>query len=72
MAMEQDTQGIVHRELNKLDMDQREAIILAFFSGLTHPEIANRLGTPLGTIKTRIRLGMRKLQISIQKTRVAP
>jgi RNA polymerase sigma-70 factor (ECF subfamily) len=72
MAMEQDTQRIVHGELNKLDMDQREAIILAFFRGLTHQEIANRLGAPLGTIKTRIRLGMRKLQMSIQKTRVAP
>jgi len=71
MAMEQDTQGIVHGELNKLDMDQREAIMLAFFRGLTHQEIAHRLGTPLGTIKTRIRLGMRKLQASMQKTRVA-
>ncbi len=38
--------------------EQRQAIELAFFSGLTHEEIAARLATPLGTIKARIRRGM--------------
>jgi RNA polymerase sigma-70 factor (ECF subfamily) len=51
----------VARALASLPAQQREAIELAFFAGLTQSEIAARLGEPLGTIKTRLRLGMEKL-----------
>ena len=53
---------IVLAALEELGAEQREAIGLAYFSDLSHSEIAGRLGLPLGTIKTRIRLGMMKLR----------
>lgn len=48
--------------LHSLATPQRAAIELSFFSGLTHLEIAERLGEPLGTVKTRIRLGMQHMK----------
>ncbi len=47
--------------LESIPPDQREAVRLAFFSGLTQIEIAERLGAPLGTVKARIRRGLLKL-----------
>lgn len=52
----------VRSVLNQLPSDQREAIELAFFSDLTHHEIAQRLNQPLGTIKARIRRGLLRLK----------
>ena len=53
---------MVRRAMGSLKEDQRQAIELAFFDGLTHVEVAEKLGAPLGTIKTRIRVGLRRLK----------
>lgn len=52
----------VRNVLDKLPAEQRQAIELAFFSELTHHQIADQLGQPLGTIKARIRRGLLKLR----------
>jgi RNA polymerase sigma-70 factor (ECF subfamily) len=54
--------AIVRSALQQIPQEQREALELAFFGGLTHEEIADRLTTPLGTIKARIRRGLLKLR----------
>jgi RNA polymerase sigma-70 factor (ECF subfamily) len=48
--------------LEELPPEQRKVLDLAFFDGLTHTEIAERTGDPLGTIKTRIRLALKALR----------
>ena len=57
--------ALVRRSLASLPDEQRAALELAYFEGLTHPEIAERLQVPVGTAKTRIRLGMLKLRDSL-------
>jgi RNA polymerase sigma-70 factor (ECF subfamily) len=48
--------------LDQLQPEQRDLIELAYFYGMTHSDIAEQLHLPLGTVKTRIRLGMQKLR----------
>lgn len=57
-AEQNDERSVVLTALSKLPADQREALELAFFGGLTHAEVSTELKTPLGTIKARIRRGL--------------
>lgn len=59
----------VRKALEVLPPEQKLAIQLAYFGGLTQQEIANKLGQPLGTVKTRIRLGMQKMRGPLQARR---
>ncbi len=55
-------QRFVRQALSSLSPEQREVIELAYYGGLSHSEIAAKLNQPLGTVKTRTRLGMIKLR----------
>jgi RNA polymerase sigma-70 factor (ECF subfamily) len=55
----------VHAALDTLPQDQRAAVQLAYFEGLTHSEIAARLAVPLGTVKTRLRLAFGRLRAAL-------
>lgn len=59
---QQENALLVRQAVATLDPDQRSAVELAFFGGLTQPEIAHRLNAPLGTVKARIRRGLLKLR----------
>jgi len=52
----------VHSALDGLPVDQQAVVRLAYFEGLTQSEIANELGIPLGTVKTRLRLAFGRLR----------
>ncbi len=52
---------IVHNAVAQLDEDEHNAISLAYFKGLTYVEVAKTLAQPRGTVKSRMRSGMKKL-----------
>jgi RNA polymerase sigma-70 factor (ECF subfamily) len=55
-------EALCRSAIGRLPEDQRRALELAYFHGLTQEEIAARTSTPLGTVKTRVRLGLMKLR----------
>src|SRR3970040_1079809 len=59
-------QALVRKALAELPAEQKVALELAYFGGLTQQEISALLHEPLGTVHTRIRLGMQKLRRSLK------
>jgi RNA polymerase sigma-70 factor (ECF subfamily) len=57
--------GAIRRALSALPQDQREALWLGYFEGLSSSEIASRLGCPVGTIKTRVAAALSKLRSAL-------
>lgn len=52
----------VQEAIGQLPPDQQRSIVLAYFGGYTHDEIARQLGVPLGTVKSRLRIGLQKMR----------
>lgn len=52
----------VREAVQGLNAEQRTAVHLAFFEGLSHPEVAKRMGSPVGTVKSRLRLAAERLK----------
>ncbi len=65
-VVQQDLRTFLNRQLQKLPTLQHQVVRLAFFNGLSHREIATQTGTPLGTVKTRLELGLQKLTQSMR------
>ena len=68
-AESRETSALVRSAVKTLPHDQRQAIELAFFGGMTQNEISESLGQPIGTIKARIRRGMLKLRDALEGER---
>lgn len=64
-AMESERAETVRSALGELPLPQREAVVMAYWGGLTAEEISRQVNVPLGTVKSRIRLGLAKLRTTI-------
>ena len=70
-AARREEAGTVRNALETLPSDQCQVIELAYFGGFTHTEIADMLDTPVGTIKGRMRLGLKKMRAQLGEGQVA-
>jgi RNA polymerase sigma-70 factor, ECF subfamily len=69
LALASADRSTVRAALGRLPEAQREALVLAYWGGLTADQIAERAGVPLGTAKSRIRLGLARLRSELQGLR---
>lgn len=72
MAEREDERSAVRDALRNLPAAQREAVVLAYWGGLTADQIAKRVDVPLGTAKSRIRLGLAKLRADMESVLAEP
>jgi RNA polymerase sigma-70 factor, ECF subfamily len=70
-AARREEAGTVRHALESLPADQSQVIELAYFGGFTHTEIADMLDAPVGTVKGRMRLGLRKMRSQLGEGQVA-
>ena len=71
-AARREESGTVRTALRSLPSDQSQVIELAYFGGFTHTEIADMLDAPVGTVKGRMRLGLKKMKAQLGEGKVAP
>ncbi len=71
-AARREESGTVRSALRSLPSDQSQVIELAYFGGFTHTEIADMLDAPVGTVKGRMRLGLKKMRDQLGEGKVAP
>ncbi len=62
-----DTRALVRKVLDRIPPAQQEAIEMAFYRGMSQREIAAKTNTPLGTVKTRLELGLKKIYESLKE-----
>ncbi len=72
LGVESAMAGSVRDELGTLPAEQHEVLRLAYFGGFTHHEIAEMLSLPLGTVKSRMRLGLERLRRGLGAAEVSP
>ena len=70
-AARREEAGTVRGALSSLPADQSQVIELAYFGGFTHTEIADMLDAPVGTVKGRMRLGLKKMKAQLGEGQVA-
>jgi RNA polymerase sigma-70 factor (ECF subfamily) len=63
---------VIRGAIGELPLEQRQAIAMAYFEGRSHSEISEATGLPLGTVKSRIRLGMHRLRGLLLEAGMAP
>lgn len=71
LGIERALAGTIRQELGSLPAEQHEVLKLAYYGGFTHHEIAAMLGLPLGTVKSRMRLGLERLRRGLGAAEVA-